>query len=191
MHILEGQAQIWFYAPSYDGQVPVIPNYNRMSTLLSQLVTTHLGLLYSFMTRVSLPYDPVNVATLSVILLLILWSDTTPGDILSRADRAATRKFIANCLGFSYLVIFILYSQETTARIMGLVTLLSLMTFNFLDGSELFEYRCLMCKLREHSQRQDSTFMDIESPCVGSGVRVEEPVYEELRESSRRRPKPL
>ena len=63
--------------------------------------------LHLYQTYACLPFDPLIVGGISTILLLVLWSDTTPGDVLSRADRAATRNFISNCLGVSYLLIFI------------------------------------------------------------------------------------
>ena len=58
------------------------------------------------------------------------------------------------------------YSYETTAWMMGMSTLMSFMILNVVHGSELFEYQCLMCRLKEYSRREDSAVTDIEAPRV-------------------------
>ena len=45
-------------------------------------------------------------------------------------------------------------------------TLMSFMILNVVHGSELFEYQCLMCRLKEYSRREDSAVTDIEAPRV-------------------------
>ena len=84
------------------------------------------------------------------------------------------------------------YSYETTAWMMGLSTLFSFLILNVVHGSELFEYQCLMCRLKEYSRREDSTVTDIEAPRVDSGSQagldVKVPAYEELKESSHPKP---
>ena len=75
---------------------------------------------------------------------------------------------------------------------MGLSTLFSFLILNVVHGSELFEYQCLMCRLKEYSRREDSTVTDIEAPRVDSGSQagfdVKVPAHEELKESSHPKP---
>ncbi len=73
---------------------------------------------------------------------------------------------------------------------MGIMTLFSSMFIGVVLNTEILEYQCLMCRLREHSRRCDcesAPHTDIESPADKSGRKgdIEAPVYEKLEESTR------
>ena len=69
---------------------------------------------------------------------------------------------------------------------MGTTSLFVFTAVNIVLGSEIHEFQCLMCKLKEHSWRQYSTSMDIEAQLVEpqSGVQVKVPAVPEVKRVS-------
>lgn len=84
-------------------------------------------------------------------------------------------------------------AYDALTRMMGIMTLSSSMFIGVVLNTEILEYQCLMCRLREHSRRCDCESVphtDIESPADKSGPKgdIEAPVYEKLQESARVKP---
>ncbi|KAI0343692.1 hypothetical protein BDW22DRAFT_1428244 [Trametopsis cervina] len=150
---------------------------NKMTILLSQVATSHAGLVLAHLCGLPLPFDTFRVGAISASLLLLLWSDTTSDDAASRLARSKLRNSAVLFLSFSYLLVFLYFAAFSTRPLASLVMCMWYLTNSGTSGEHLAVFHRWLSLMRGFISKFGS------SPAQSNFAE-----YEDLKESNRPRP---